>query len=654
MEIYLHYPNIHKFKLVVAIAFCLYILVIYLVYQDNKKSEIDNEITNIEDVLIQIQAIRKYVGDDQKDEIDKLQAADKISYDYFTPALLSSTYSANKINDYYNEIRKEKNLPTTDIRFASPNPRNPHNLVTKEEKKILNAFLDKKIKRYEEIKKGENGDILYVALPTKELEAKCMKCHSTPEAAPKQLVELYGNKAGFGEQEGNMKAILSIKKPLDNAYIKAFDQTLKTAIYILIATFIFVYFYYNYNKKIYIKNLELERLNRSLDNKVKERTEELNNSKMQLLNVINSSELGYWDWNKNTNWLQVNDKWLNMLGLKREEFSNSIKDWFDKIHPKDLEFVVSKIEKDLEDDISFSIEYRVLNKKNEYIWVECVGGTVQKDFDGKVIQACGILRNIHQKKLNEEKVQEQEILIHNQAKVSAISEMLKNISHQWKQPLSAITTLASAIKLSYELKQDISKEEIIKYTDKILENGNYLAKIVNDFSSYFENNSQKRENSNLSNSFVKIREIFKESRKSENIKCHTNIEENIITYTNENFFMQAMLNIFNNSLDAFIKNNIDKDYRYIFIDVKVIDNTIVIIFKDSAGGISNEIISKIFEPYFTTKHQSLGTGLGLYITNQIINKHLNGVIDVKNSNYIFEGKELNGIEFKIIIPKVEK
>ena len=330
MESFLSYENMLKFKKIVAIALCLYIVVIYFVYQDNKNSEIENEVVNIEDVLIQIKAIRKYVSNDQKDEIYKLQAESKISPEYFTSPLMSSTYSANKINDYYNEIRREKNLPTTDIRFASDNPRNQHNLASPEEKELLQSIIDNKIKAYKKIKHTENGDILYLALPTKELEAKCMRCHSTPEAAPQQLVEIYGDKAGFNEEEGSMKAIMSVEKPLNLAYKRAFNQTLKTALYILIATLIFVYFYYNYNKKIYIKNLQLERLNRELDNKVKERTKELNNSKMQLLNVINSSELGYWDWDILTNSLYVNDIWLKMLGIQKENFAETTDDWFNK------------------------------------------------------------------------------------------------------------------------------------------------------------------------------------------------------------------------------------------------------------------------------------------------------------------------------------
>ncbi|WP_320034079.1 DUF3365 domain-containing protein [Halarcobacter sp.] len=643
----MNYNNMLKFKKIVFIAFFLYLFVIYFIYQDNKNSEINNEKTNLQDVLIQTKAIRKYVSNDQKDEIYELQKKGIVSYHYFTSPLLSSTYSANKVNEYYNEFKKSLNLPPIDIRFASPNPRNPSNMTSKEEKKILDQFIDGKINSYETIKKTKNGDILYLALPTRKLEAKCMKCHDTPEIAPKQLVDMYGDTAGFGEKEGTIKALMSIEKPLNEAYKKAFNQTFKSAIYILIATLIFVYFYYNFNKKIYLKNKELEKLNKNLDIKVKERTTELNNSKIQLLNVINSSELGYWDWEINTKKLFVNDIWLDMIGIKKEDFNDTISEWFDKIHPEDFQYVTSTIDNAFKKEISFSIEYRIKHINNNYIWVECVGGVVQRDSNGKVIQACGIHRNIDEKKSNENIVKEQELLIQNQARVASMGEMLKNISHQWKQPLSIITTVASTMKLSYEFNQPMKNKEIIEFSEKILDNGNYLAKIINDFASYFDNNIQKKEELNLANTVNKIVNMMRSEIDS--IRYITDVDEELFLYINENFFTQALLNIINNSHDAFNINSIEEKHKFIFISAKKIESNIVINIKDSAGGIEENIVNKIFEPYFTTKHQSLGTGIGLYMTNQIISKHLKGTITVKNSEYQFEEKQLKGCEFTIIV-----
>lgn len=639
-----------KFRNIILLALSLYIIVIYFVHQDNKHIQIENEKVHVEDVLTQIKALRKYVSNDQKNEIYKLQDEGVLSHHYFTSPLLSSTYSANRVNEYYNEFKQENNLPSIDIRFASPNPRNPKNLATKDEMQILDKFQDDSIKKYETIKETPKGDILYIALPTKRLEAKCMRCHSTPEAAPRQLVEIYGDKSGFNETLGNMKALMSIEVPLDKAYENAYSQTIKTALYILIATLIFIYFYLNFNKQIYQKNKELETLNANLDLKVKEKTKALDESKTQLLNVINSSELGYWDWNVQKNRLEVNDIWLNMLGLKRDEFKYSIEEFLDRIHPEEFEKVKSTVKDAFEKDISFTIEFRILHKNGSYIWIESSGGVIQKDSDNEVNKACGIFRNINLRKNNELKIQEQDKLIHNQAKVAAVGEMLKNISHQWKQPLSVITTVASSMKFTYELDNKLSKEELMDNCERILLNGNYLAKTINDFSSYFENNTEKKERVVLKDSFNKIFNLLKDIYSNENIIPVITIEESLTIKINENLLIQAVLNILNNSHDAFEINSINKEMRFIFIDLNTKDSKVIINIKDSAGGIKEDSIDKIFEPYFTTKHQSLGTGIGLYMTHQIISKHLNGTIRVKNMNYNYKNINLSGCNFEIIIP----
>ncbi|MBU3013300.1 HAMP domain-containing histidine kinase [Poseidonibacter lekithochrous] len=102
-----------------------------------------------------------------------------------------------------------------------------------------------------------------------------------------------------------------------------------------------------------------------------------------------------------------------------------------------------------------------------------------------------------------------------------------------------------------------------------------------------------------------------------------------------------------------ITNNIqDKDYKnkYIFIDVYKKDKNIIIKVKDNAGGIPDDIIDRVFEPYFTTKHKSKGTGIGLYMSEEIISKHLQGEILVSNCISVIDEKEYIGAEFVISIP----
>ncbi|NCB12500.1 MAG: HAMP domain-containing histidine kinase, partial [Erysipelotrichia bacterium] len=115
----------------------------------------------------------------------------------------------------------------------------------------------------------------------------------------------------------------------------------------------------------------------------------------------------------------------------------------------------------------------------------------------------------------------------------------------------------------------------------------------------------------------------------------------------ESELIQVFINIINNSIDAF--ENISED-KYIFIDVKEFDNKIVIKIKDNAGGIDKNIIDKIFDPYFTTKSEKQGTGIGLYMSKEIITKHLNGSVEASNIEFEYLNKSHHGAIFTITIP----
>lgn len=113
-----------------------------------------------------------------------------------------------------------------------------------------------------------------------------------------------------------------------------------------------------------------------------------------------------------------------------------------------------------------------------------------------------------------------------------------------------------------------------------------------------------------------------------------------------NELMQCYINLFNNSKDAFKDIEIDK---FFFISATAQNNNIVIALKDNAGGIPKEVLPKIFEPYFTTKHQSQGTGLGLSMTYNFITQGMDGTVEAKNVTYEYEGKEYKGAEFVITL-----
>ncbi|XPV67657.1 MAG: ATP-binding protein [Halarcobacter sp.] len=247
-----------------------------------------------------------------------------------------------------------------------------------------------------------------------------------------------------------------------------------------------------------------------------------------------------------------------------------------------------------------------------------------------------------EERINKEiqKSKEKDNILFQQNKMLAIGEMLSNIAHQWRQPLSCITTAASSLQIQNDLKT-LNDEELHSTCDYIIESSKYLSKTIEDFKSFFRHENKQQDflikdtiNNNLN--------LLKENLRINNIEVVLDIDENQSIFGFKNEFQQAILNIFNNSVDAFLDKKI-QNRRLILIQL----NKHNLIIKDSAHGVDETIIDKIFEPYFTTKHQSQGTGLSLYMTREILTNHLNCSIDVYNVNFTYEKKEYKGLEFSI-------
>jgi C4-dicarboxylate-specific signal transduction histidine kinase len=136
--------------------------------------------------------------------------------------------------------------------------------------------------------------------------------------------------------------------------------------------------------------------------------------------------------------------------------------------------------------------------------------------------------------------------------------------------------------------------------------------------------------------------------KKAEIKVTTNLAKNIKLNNYQNELLQSLVNIINNAKDALIEN-IEPSKRHIFIECFMKNDHATITIKDNAGGIPKDVIGHIFEPYFTTKHQSQGTGLGLDMTYKMITQSMNGNIEAKNMIYMIEAKNYTGAVFTITL-----
>lgn len=240
-----------------------------------------------------------------------------------------------------------------------------------------------------------------------------------------------------------------------------------------------------------------------------------------------------------------------------------------------------------------------------------------------------------------ENTQQQHILSQ-QSKMAAMGEMLGNIAHQWRQPLSVITTVATGMKLQKEF-NTLDDKTFNESIENITNSAQYLSNTIDDFRNFFK--TDKEENYfNISNTFEKVFKLIKISFKNHEIKFIKKID-NFEIFGLENEFIQALINILNNSKDALIEK---PNPRLIFINAYKNENKIIIKIKDNAGGIDEKIIDKVCEPYFTTKHQSQGTGIGLFMTEEIIVKHMKGILDIKNVEIVYKDSRYKGLETTIL------
>ena len=231
-------------------------------------------------------------------------------------------------------------------------------------------------------------------------------------------------------------------------------------------------------------------------------------------------------------------------------------------------------------------------------------------------------------------------------KISSMIEMINNISHQWRQPLSIISTVSSGmlLKKEYGLLDD---KEFRDNCIMIDNNVQFISKTIDNFRNFIDNDNNKKV-FDLENAIEDFLNLVSALITNDHINIILNLEKDIKINGYENELIQCFINIFNNARTALNERKIEE--KLIFISTSIEDNKAIITIKDNAQGISEEIMNKLFEPYITTKHQSQGIGLGLYITYNLVVEKMNGAIDIVNTVFTYNNKKYSGVEVTITLP----
>ena len=229
-------------------------------------------------------------------------------------------------------------------------------------------------------------------------------------------------------------------------------------------------------------------------------------------------------------------------------------------------------------------------------------------------------------KLIEQKKKEQEKILVQQNKLASMGEMISMIAHQWRQPLSEINGTVISMDIDYR-KEQLTSTKFNTYLDNIENTTAYMSNTINDFMDFFKHNKSVEQ--------LDILDIIKTSlnllsiKNSHQINIDYKNSKKIIFEGYKSELIQALLIVLNNAIDATILT--DKTPK-ITIATTLNKHTLTISISDNGCGIDKKILDKIYDPYFTTKHQSKGTGLGLYILKMIVEQRMKGKVEIYSSN----------------------
>lgn len=357
---------------------------------------------------------------------------------------------------------------------------------------------------------------------------------------------------------------------------------------------------------------------------------------MEFRNLFETSDVGLAINDNNGKFIRVNKKFINMLGY--DSSSDLLdKNWNDISH-NNFTKEENKIFADLKDK---KIEKCSLEK----VYIKENGKNFDGYFTANSFNVNGKMKYILSSLIDISEVKAKDKLLFQQSKMAAMGEMLANIAHQWRQPLSTISTASSGIKIQKEF-GTLNDEDLISSLDIITSSSKYLSHTIDDFSEFFNPNNKEKIFINTDEVIEQSLKLISAQFKNKEIKVIKDID-NINLKILKNELIQVLMNILNNARDALIDK---KDEKLIFIKVKKERTDLVIEIKDNAGGVPVLVIDRIFEPYFTTKYKAQGTGIGLYMVEEIIKKHMNGKIKVENVEFPYNGKQHLGANFKIYIP----
>lgn len=437
-------------------------------------------------------------------------------------------------------------------------------------------------------------------------------------------------------------------------------------------------------RRIIERTAQLESINRKLLDEIAghKRTEEkLLETTQRFQLATTSGRLGIWDWDVRSNTMLWDDRMIELYGCTRENFPGGVEAWQRGLHPEDREKAWGESEAALRGDKEFDTEFRVLHPDGT-VRVIKANAVVIRDAKGKAVRMLGLNSDITElreaeKKLNaaygeleskvqrrtaelsqkqrqleelnmtlEQKVreeiasrQEKEHLLFQQSRMAAMGEMIGAIAHQWRQPLNVIGLIVQNLKMAYDY-GELDSERFKNAVASAMWQIKFMSRTIDDFRNFFKP-SKDKEVFDVRRAVDETISLVKAQLQNNYISIEiTSEKEGLTIYGYPNEFKHVLLNLINNAKDAILMRQTKEECKAkITFEISGADHKTVIKVRDTGGGVPDAVIDRIFDPYFTTKEESSGTGIGLYISKTMIERNMGGLLTVSNCE--------DGAEFRI-------
>ena len=371
------------------------------------------------------------------------------------------------------------------------------------------------------------------------------------------------------------------------------------------------------------------RLTQSLERKINSAMSNLKKSQTQ-------AKLGSWEFNIQTEAIVCSDEIFNIFEIPHDMTLLSFQAFREAIHPDDKKRVDKSYKRSLKTKESYEIIHRIIVPSGiKYVKKQC---EITFDNKGKALLLIGTIQDITDEQSAKEELEQKNEMLFRQSRLAQMGEMISMIAHQWRQPLNAISLTTASL----QLKIDNDHYDEFFFKSRLHRVSNYvqhLSLTIEDFRNFFKQNKVKEKLT-----FDKVIEntllIIGIELENNHIRIELQTQTHGIMYSYYNELLQVTLNIIKNARDALLETEVQKP-KIMIRTYSIDEDKVVLEIEDNAGGVDESIIDKIFEPYYTTKNEHEGTGLGLYMSKIIIEEHCAGVLSVTNGKY--------GAIFKIVL-----